>query len=108
MRSSRLAVSNGTAVLGGGALGLTLAYRLALAGERVTLYEREQAAGGLAGGFRVGADGASGPWLEKFYHHLFRSDANAVALIEELGLSDKLTWSAPNSSILLDGKPYRL
>jgi protoporphyrinogen oxidase len=103
-----LAVSDGTAILGGGALGLTLAYRLARAGERVTLYERETAPGGLAGGFPVMPEGESGPWLEKFYHHLFRTDADAVALIEELGLSDKLTWRAPNSSILLGGKPYRL
>ncbi|HEU5348049.1 MAG TPA: FAD-dependent oxidoreductase, partial [Ktedonobacterales bacterium] len=54
----------GTAILGGGALGLTLAWRLARAGERVVVYEREPQAGGLAAGFRVG-DG--GPWLEKFY-----------------------------------------
>src|SRR5579859_2610522 len=108
MRSSRLAALNGTAVLGGGALGLTLAYRLALAGERVTLYEREATAGGLAGGFRVMPDGQSGPWLEKFYHHLFYTDADAIALIGELGLGDKLAWIAPNSSILLGGKPYRL
>ncbi len=103
-----MAGANGTAVLGGGALGLTLAYRLARAGERVTLYERETAAGGLAGGFPVMPESANGPWLEKFYHHLFRTDADAVALIDELGLGAKLTWSAPNSSILLGGKPYRL
>lgn len=95
-----------TAVLGGGALGLTLAWRLAQAGERVVVYEREGEAGGLASGFRVG--GESGPWLEKFYHHLFATDTDAVALIDELGLSDKLTWRAPNSSTLIGGKPYRL
>jgi protoporphyrinogen oxidase len=104
--------SDGTAILGGGALGLTLAYRLALAGERVTLYEREASAGGLAGGFRVtppdATEGQSGPWLEKFYHHLFHTDADAIALIAELGLGDKLSWSAPNSSILLNSQPYRL
>src|SRR5215469_13731720 len=75
----------GTAILGGGALGLTLAYRLALAGEHVTLYEREPLAGGLAGGFHLllheAADAESGPWLEKFYHHLFHTDADAIALI---------------------------
>ncbi|HEX9039206.1 MAG TPA: FAD-dependent oxidoreductase [Ktedonobacterales bacterium] len=103
-----MAASDGTAILGGGALGLTLAYRLALAGERVTVYEREPVAGGLAGGFRVTPEREYGPWLEKFYHHLFYSDTDAIALIQELGLGDKLTWSAPNSSILLNGKPYRL
>ena len=63
--------SSSTAVLGGGALGLTLAYRLAQGGERVVVFEREPEAGGLAAGFRVGENG---PWLEKFYHHLFRTD----------------------------------
>ncbi len=97
--------TSGTAVLGGGALGLTLAYRLALAGERVVVMEREGEAGGLAAGFPVGE---SGVYLEKFYHHLFRTDTAAVALIEELGLGEKLYWGEPNSSLLYQGVPYRL
>ncbi|HEX5158733.1 MAG TPA: NAD(P)/FAD-dependent oxidoreductase [Ktedonobacterales bacterium] len=99
--------SRSTAILGGGALGLTLAWRLARAGERVVVYERESLAGGLASGFRVG-DAQSGPWLEKFYHHLFRTDRDAIALIGELGLADKLYWGRPNTSSLIDGKPWRL
>ena len=98
--------TSGTAILGGGALGLTLAYRLAAAGERVVVYEREEQAGGLAAGFRVG--GETGPWLEKFYHHIFRSDTAALALIRELGLEQKLYWGEPISSILSGGRPYRL
>jgi protoporphyrinogen oxidase len=97
--------TSSTAVLGGGALGLTLAYRLAQGGERVVVFEREPEAGGLAAGFRVGENG---PWLEKFYHHLFRTDTDAIALIGELGLGDKLYWGKPNTSSLIDGKPYRL
>jgi protoporphyrinogen oxidase len=97
--------ASGIAVLGGGALGLTLAYRLASAGERVVVLEREPIAGGLAAGFRVGD---SGVWLEKFYHHLFRTDREAVALIEELGLGEKLYWGRPNTSTLIGGVPYRL
>jgi len=58
-----------TGVLGGGALGLTVAYRLAQAGDEVTVIEREPEPGGLAAGFRVGPS-----YLEKFSHHLFRSD----------------------------------
>lgn len=99
--------SRSTAILGGGALGLTLAWRLARAGERVVVYERESLAGGLAAGFRVG-DAQNGPWLEKFYHHLFRTDRDAIALVGELGLSEKLYWGHPNTSSLIDGKPWRL
>jgi protoporphyrinogen oxidase len=97
--------AQGTAILGGGALGLTLAYRLAMAGERVVVMEREPTAGGLAAGFKVGD---SGVWLDKFYHHLFRTDTRAIALIRELGLEDKLYWGHPNTSSLIGGTPYRL
>ncbi|HEY7779938.1 MAG TPA: NAD(P)/FAD-dependent oxidoreductase [Ktedonobacterales bacterium] len=94
-----------TAILGGGALGLTLAYRLARAGEPVVVYEAGPDPGGLAAGFRVGPDG---PWLEKFYHHLFGTDHAIVALIRELGLGDKLSWTTPSTSHLVGGKSYRL
>ena len=70
-------------VLGGGAAGLTAAMRLARRGAHVTLIEKEHELGGLAAGFIVGD---SGTYLEKFYHHLFRSDKEIQDLIEELGL----------------------
>jgi len=91
------------AVLGGGALGLTVALRLLQAGERATVYEREPEAGGLAAGFRV--DGA---WLEKFYHHLFRSDKAMQRLIGELGLADRLVWPRPRTVVLWQGKTHLL
>jgi protoporphyrinogen oxidase len=91
------------AILGGGALGLTTALRLAQRGEGVDLFEREAAPGGLAAGFRIGPS-----YLEKFYHHLFRSDTTAVALIEELGLGDKLLWPRPRTSSLIGGERYQL
>jgi protoporphyrinogen oxidase len=97
--------TSATAVLGGGALGLTLAYRLATAGERVVVLERENAAGGLAAGFRVGE---SGPWLEKFYHHIFGTDTDLIALARELGLAEKLYWGRPNTSLLIDGRSHQL
>lgn len=90
-------------VLGGGALGLTAALRLAQRGEDVVLFEREPEPGGLAAGFRVGPS-----YLEKFYHHLFRSDTAAQALISELGLGDKLVWPRPRTSIWLNGEAHQL
>src|SRR5215467_12250155 len=87
------------AILGGGALGLGAAYRLANAGQPVMVFEQETIAGGLAAGFRIGD-----AWLEKFYHHLFRTDTTAIKLIQELGLGDRLEWSHPRTVFLIDGQ----
>ena len=92
-----------TGIIGGGALGLTLAYRLAGAGDQVTVIEREPEPGGLAAGFRVGPS-----WLEKAYHHLFRSDRAATRLIEEVGLGDRLVWPRPVTATLLHGEIRQL
>jgi protoporphyrinogen oxidase len=86
-------------VLGGGALGLGAALRLAQAGRRVTLIEREPQLGGLAAGFSVGPS-----HLEKFYHHIFRTDTTIIAFIRELGLADRLIWGQPNTSTLSNGR----
>ena len=91
------------AILGGGALGLHAAYRLASAGHAVMVFEQETTAGGLASGFRVGDS-----WLEKFYHHLFKTDTTAIKLIAELGLGDRLEWSHPRTVCLIDGKFQQL
>ncbi|MBV8695448.1 MAG: FAD-dependent oxidoreductase [Ktedonobacteraceae bacterium] len=91
------------AVLGGGALGLMAAYRLAQAGQAVMVFEQEQLAGGLAAGFRVGD-----VWLEKFYHHLFRSDRTAIRTIEELDLADRLEWIRPRTVSLVGGHIHQL
>jgi protoporphyrinogen oxidase len=92
------------AVLGAGALGLTVALRLSQRGDRVTVYERESLPGGLAAGFEV----EPGMWLEKFYHHLFRSDRSAIALIGELGLGDDLVWPRPRTVTWTGGREHQL
>ena len=91
------------AILGGGALGLGAAYRLTQAGHSVMVFEQETTAGGLASGFQIGD-----AWLEKFYHHLFRTDTTAIKLIQELGLGDRLEWSHPRTVCLIDGKFQQL
>src|SRR5919202_5568313 len=90
-------------VLGAGALGLSAALRLAQAGHQVEVVEREPVAGGLAAGFRVGPS-----HLEKFYHHIFRTDRTIIALIEELGLGERLVWQQPDTSVLSGGRVWSL
>lgn len=87
------------AVLGGGVAGLVVALRLAQAGEAVVVYEKETDAGGLAAGFRVGD-----AWLEKFYHHLFRTDTAIRRLIAEAGLEPDLVWESPATAMWVNGR----
>lgn len=91
-------------LIGAGALGLTVALRLAQRGHDVTVLERDPVPGGLAGSFEV----ASGIWLEKFYHHLFQTDRSAVALIEEVGLIGSLHWHKPTTTVFLGERAYPL
>ena len=93
-----------TAVLGAGALGLTVALRLAQRGDEVVVLERERLPGGLASGFEV----EPGMYLDRFYHHLFASDSHAIALIKELGLEDELIWRRPLTVTLRDGRVHQL
>ncbi|NOZ79167.1 MAG: NAD(P)/FAD-dependent oxidoreductase [Acidobacteria bacterium] len=74
-------------VVGAGIAGLTAAWRLSQAGYRVTVFERDAVAGGLAQTFD-----ASGEPLEVFYHHLFTSDTAYVELARELGLEHTIAW----------------
>ncbi|MBI2940656.1 MAG: NAD(P)/FAD-dependent oxidoreductase [Chloroflexi bacterium] len=97
------AIETSVGVLGGGALGLTVGYRLAQRGHRVTVIEKEPEVGGLAAGFPVGPS-----YLEKFYHHIFRTDRVIEDLIRELGLGSRLHWGRPKTSNLYQGKPRQL
>lgn len=106
-------MARGYAILGGGALGLTTALRLLQAGHAVTLFEREPEPGGLAAGFPVNPPAADGLaqddiWLDKFYHHIFRTDTAAIGLIEELGIGRLLEWRRPLTTALRGGHVYQL
>ena len=87
-------------VIGAGVLGMTATLRLLERGHEVTILEAGDGVGGLAGSFEV----EPGIWLEKFYHHIFRSDRHITALIEELGLGPSLRWHEPETAMQSGGK----
>ena len=87
-------------IVGGGLTGLTAALRLAAdENNAVTLVEKSDQLGGLAGGFPL-----QGTSLEKTYHHLFLTDTAILDLVKELGLVDKLIWCDSSVGIFCDGK----
>jgi protoporphyrinogen oxidase len=93
------------AIIGAGFTGLASALELVKKGHQVTIYEKGEVAGGLAGGFKnQGWD-----WiLDKHYHHVFESDHGLLDLLEELGLKQKLKYYQTKSSTLVNNKSYQL
>ncbi len=87
------------AVVGAGLAGLTAALRLAQGGLRVRVFERYPRPGGLARVLDIGGEA-----IEAFYHHLFTTDTDYVALAEELGLADEIEWLPSRMGIWADGR----
>ena len=86
-------------IVGGGIAGLTSAYRLSKQGVNVTLFEKDEALGGLAGVVKI-----DNFLLEKYYHHIFTADFEIIRLIEDLGLKEKLIWLESRMGLYYDKK----
>lgn len=86
-------------VVGGGALGLTLALRLAENGRKVTLLEASDRLGGLADAWQVGAL----TW-DRHYHVTLLSDSYLRGLLGDLGLADELVWGSTRTDFYMNGR----
>ena len=91
------------AIVGGGIAGLAAGYKLSAAGRDVRIYEAADQVGGLAATY----DTAGDP-IERFYHHLSKSEETIVSLIDELGLEDDLEWPIGKNAYYMDGTVYPL
>mgnify|MGYP000462774226 FL=1 len=85
-------------VVGGGIAGLAAAYRLQQRGHEVQVFEASDQVGGLAAVYETAGDP-----IEKFYHHLSKSEQTIVELAEELGLDDELEWRIGENAYYVDG-----
>jgi protoporphyrinogen oxidase len=88
-------------IVGGGILGLTLAYRFAKDGHSVTVYERDSTVGGLVRSIRLGDIS-----FDRFYHVILRSDRHWLGLINELGLGDRVYFRETKAGIVSGGVTY--
>jgi protoporphyrinogen oxidase len=90
-------------IVGGGVLGMFLALKLRQAGAEVTLLESAPKTGGLAA-----SDDMGGYLWDRFYHVILLSDLHTRALLQELGIDDKLRWGVTRTGFYTDGKLYSL
>ncbi len=89
-------------IIGGGLAGLAAAYDLGRAGYEVTVLEAAPELGGLASSIFI-----DGEPLERFYHFICRPDTDLIALVEELGIADRLHWRPTRTSFFYDGRMYQ-
>lgn len=88
-------------VIGAGVMGLAAAQRAVKLGHDVDLIEADDRAGGMAAHFDF--DGIS---IERFYHFICKSDAPTFALLEELGIGDKVRWTNTSMAYFIEGKAH--
>lgn len=88
------------AVIGAGMAGLAAGYRLVEAGHECDVYERWPGLGGQVATFDLG----DGTLLERYYHHLFTTDAAIAALYDELGL--EIEWLPSSMGVFSGGRGY--
>jgi protoporphyrinogen oxidase len=86
-------------IIGAGAMGLAAAYHAAKAGHQVTVLEAGPQPGGMAAHFDF--DGVS---IERFYHFVCTADAPTFALLDEIGLGDRMRWTATTMGHFAGGK----
>lgn len=89
-------------IIGGGLTGLSAAYCLG-PDHDITLIERSSLPGGCLSSYQIG-----GYSIERYYHHLFSSDLELLALIEKLGLRDDLVWLHGSTGYYAEGRIYPL
>ncbi|HQY94374.1 NAD(P)/FAD-dependent oxidoreductase [Caldilinea sp.] len=93
-----------TAIVGGGIMGITLAYYLARAGVAVEVFEASAALGGLAGPLTL-PDGVE---VDRFYHAILPSDAHLNALCAELGIADQLRFKETRTGFYYNRAIYSM
>ncbi|MBE2239244.1 MAG: NAD(P)/FAD-dependent oxidoreductase [Caldilineaceae bacterium] len=93
-----------TAIVGGGIMGITLAYYLARAGVTVEVFEASATLGGLAGPLTL-PDGVE---VDRFYHAILPSDAYLNTLCTELGIADQMRFKETRTGFYYNHAIYSM
>jgi protoporphyrinogen oxidase len=91
-----------TVVIGAGAMGLAAAHYALGLGHQVEVVEADAVPGGMAAHFDF-----QGLSLERFYHFVCKPDAPTFALMEELGISDKMRWRETSMAYFHGGRLHK-
>ncbi|MBW4612841.1 MAG: NAD(P)/FAD-dependent oxidoreductase [Desmonostoc vinosum HA7617-LM4] len=90
-------------VIGGGMMGLALAYRLSQQGHKITVFESNKQLGGLT------THHDYGPFVwDRFYHVILPSDTYLINFIKEIGLGEQLRWRSTLTGCYIDEKLYSI
>jgi protoporphyrinogen oxidase len=90
-------------IVGGGVLGMTIAHRLAQAGQDVTLIESAPHLGGLADAWQLG----DVTW-DRHYHVTLLSDIHWRNILRELDLENQMNWVETKTGFYTDGQLYSM
>ena len=80
-------------------MGLAAAYHALKAGHQVEVLEAAPEAGGMAAHFNL--DGLS---IERFYHFVCKTDRDTFALMEELGILQRMRWRRTSMGLFTRGR----
>lgn len=89
------------AVIGGGVMGLTIAYELLKKGYNVSIYEADDRLGGMSASFEF-----DGLQIERFYHFICGPDKSYFDMLLELEIQNTLHWRETKMGYYYDGKLY--
>ena len=91
------------AIIGGGMMGLALAYRLSQQGHVVTVFESNKQLGGLT------THHDYGPFIwDRFYHIILPSDIYLINLLKDINLGNQLRWQPTLTGFYIDQKFYSI
>lgn len=90
-------------IVGGGFMGVVLAYKLSQKGASVKVFE----GGDQVGGLTTHHDYEDFIW-DRFYHVILPTDSQLIGLVKELGLEDSLHWRRTFTGYFVQNKFHSL